>query len=183
MTRVEATDFIRPAVDGTAPRWADLGAGEGVFTAALAALLGAGGHVLALERDRKSLRALREVAARRSPADAPIDVVAADLADLDAIPEFTGARWGGVLLANVLHYFDDPAPVVETVARQLEAGGRIAIVEYDRVTSNPWVPHPLPVDGLARLAARLALPRPRELERRGSRYGSTLYLAAIDLGS
>jgi hypothetical protein len=41
LTADEAISFIRPAVAGRSGDWADLGAGTGTFTAALAAILGA----------------------------------------------------------------------------------------------------------------------------------------------
>ena len=46
----DAVQLIAPAVPAGG-RWADLGAGRGTFTAALARLLGPGGTVYAIERD------------------------------------------------------------------------------------------------------------------------------------
>jgi predicted RNA methylase len=54
MTPDEAIAFIRPAA-GRSGDWADLGAGSGTFTAALAGILGAPHTVAAVERDRKAL--------------------------------------------------------------------------------------------------------------------------------
>jgi hypothetical protein len=47
----EAVALIREAVPRRAGTWADLGAGDGVFTLALAEVLGAGSRIYAVERE------------------------------------------------------------------------------------------------------------------------------------
>ncbi|HUF64736.1 MAG TPA: class I SAM-dependent methyltransferase, partial [Gemmatimonadaceae bacterium] len=80
MTRDEAIDLIRPAVAGHDGDWADLGAGAGTFTAALAELLGARHTVTAVDRDATSLAQLRAVATGLPDMAARVRVLAADLA-------------------------------------------------------------------------------------------------------
>ena len=54
MDNADHVRLLRGAVDpgGT---WADIGAGTGAFTLALAYLLGPGGQVIAVDRDRGAL--------------------------------------------------------------------------------------------------------------------------------
>ena len=48
--------LIRAGVGEQGGRWADIGAGEGAFTLALADLLGPGGQIIAVDRDAGALR-------------------------------------------------------------------------------------------------------------------------------
>ncbi|HEV8235797.1 MAG TPA: hypothetical protein VGP84_14405, partial [Gemmatimonadaceae bacterium] len=60
----DAAQLIAPAIkDGQ--RWADLGAGTGTFTAALARLVGPSGTVHAVEQDATATRALEALARKR----------------------------------------------------------------------------------------------------------------------
>jgi precorrin-6B methylase 2 len=63
MTLADRVALIRPGVErpgGDPPRetWADLGAGSGAFTQALASLVGPGAVIYALDRDERALRSL-----------------------------------------------------------------------------------------------------------------------------
>ena len=57
MDHADHVALIRAAVTETGGTWADIGAGEGAFTLALADLLGPGGRIVAVDRDRKGARA------------------------------------------------------------------------------------------------------------------------------
>ena len=50
MNHIDAFNLIRTGVPGRGGVWADLGAGSGVFTRALADLLGPEGQVFAVDR-------------------------------------------------------------------------------------------------------------------------------------
>jgi 16S rRNA A1518/A1519 N6-dimethyltransferase RsmA/KsgA/DIM1 with predicted DNA glycosylase/AP lyase activity len=96
----QAIAFITPAVrPGSADIWADLGAGTGTFTRALADLIGAGGTVYAVERDKASLTSLARAAAHMPATAAQIYVVAGDFEQGVMLPPLDG-----VLIANALHY-------------------------------------------------------------------------------
>ncbi|CAN5744546.1 hypothetical protein BH23DEI1_BH23DEI1_06140 [soil metagenome] len=67
MEHADALDLIRAAIAPRGGRWADLGAGGGRFTLALAELLGPEGEVHAVDLDpgvERLARAPSEVAAR-----------------------------------------------------------------------------------------------------------------------
>ena len=182
MTTAEAVDFIRPAVPIGGPSvWADLGAGSGVFAEALALLLGPQARVVAVERDPAALRELDRLATDPPPHAATVTVVRGDLDRLGSIPAVADVMLRGALLGNVLHFFADPARLLQSTARLLEPDGRIVVVEYGGATRNRWVPHPVPLDALARLAREQGLAEPRVVAERPSRYQrGALYCAVLE---
>jgi len=62
----DAVALIREAVPRAAGTWADLGAGDGTFTRALARLLGLNSRIYAVDRDAQALAALERWALGRS---------------------------------------------------------------------------------------------------------------------
>ena len=176
MTIGEAIAFIRPAVGPASGAWADIGAGSGTFTEALAAILGPTGSVVAVDRDPGAIAALERltgpVASR-----AAITAVAGDLADLNAIPELGRTALDGVLFATSLHYQPNPEKALATAGSLMRPGGRVVVVEYDRASRNPWVPHPLPTARLRRAFDRAGLGAPEIVARRPSAYQGELYCA------
>lgn len=60
MTLAEAIEFLRPAVDSETLTWADLGAGSGTLTEALAHIVGPSGTVFAVDRDPVAANRLRQ---------------------------------------------------------------------------------------------------------------------------
>jgi ubiquinone/menaquinone biosynthesis C-methylase UbiE len=176
VTVEEAIDLIRPAVRARPnATWADLGAGTGTFTEALAALLGDNGSVLAVDREAAALRALRRLAAHTP--GAAIHVAEGDVRELDAIPQLQREQLDGALFANVLHFVEDPHVVLQQVQQFLRPDGKIVVIEYDRRTPSRWVPFSLPPDALARAARAAGLSEPVEIGRRSSRYQGELYCA------
>lgn len=175
----EAIDLIRPAVPAGSGTWADLGAGTGLFSRALAALLGDGSRVLALDRDARALSALR-LAGRDASAGAEIVPIRGDFQELDSIPELRASALAGALFANALHFAADPARVLARAARLVGDGGRIVVVEYHGRPANPWVPFPVPMDRLAELAAPAGLRSPRIVGQRPSAYGGVMYCAVLE---
>src|SRR4051794_28233962 len=106
MDHADHVGLIRAGIEGAGPRWLELGAGEGAFTLALADLLGPGGDILALDRDRGALRRLEEEMGRRAP-ETELRTSVEDFREALPIGPFDG-----VLAANSLHFVDDPGPVL-----------------------------------------------------------------------
>jgi SAM-dependent methyltransferase len=178
MTHDDAVEFLAAAGPWRGS-WADIGAGTGTFTRALAELIGPQGTVLAIDRETSSIAELARIAGRIDRTAARVSALRGDMHDLSAIVELQPAHLDGVLFANVLHFTSEPEAVLAQTAERLRSDGRIVVVEYDRRTPNPWVPHPLPFDRLADVAGRAGLGAPREVARQPSAFHSEMYCAAL----
>jgi SAM-dependent methyltransferase len=172
MTPAEAQSLLATAIDSEGGVWADLGAGEGTFTRALASLLGADARIYAVERDAAAVESLKRVA-RATPA---IEPVVADFSDSYEPPQLLD----GILLANSLHYQRDAGDVLARLAQSLKPGGRVVLIEYDRRRANQWVPYPIAIASLPALAARAGLSAPAVVARRASIYQGELYVAIAE---
>jgi ubiquinone/menaquinone biosynthesis C-methylase UbiE len=168
MDRSDLIALLRAGVTTKGGRWADLGAGDGAFTFALAQLLGPGAQITAVDRDSGSLKRLA------SGADgAPIETVVADftrplnLSGLD-----------GVVMANSLHFVREKAPVLASVRDTLRPGGILILVEYETDKGNPWVPHPFSFATWQGMAAAAGFEQTQLLHRYPSRYFGSMYSAA-----
>jgi ubiquinone/menaquinone biosynthesis C-methylase UbiE len=156
---------------GEGGTWADLGAGTGAFTLALADLVGPHGVIHAIDRDRAALAELRSAFVSAVP-QAELRVQAADftrrldLADLD-----------GVVMANALHFVEDKTAVLALVRGYLRHGGRLLLVEYDSDRGNAWVPHPLSFETWRDLAADAGFVETRKLATVPSRFLHRIYSA------
>jgi ubiquinone/menaquinone biosynthesis C-methylase UbiE len=152
-------------------RWAELGAGEGNFTKALAGLLGPGAHITAVDRDRGALEVLRSEMGRTCPGTG-LEVQVADfttplhLNDLD-----------GIVMANSLHFVSNKQPVLEAVREMLKPGGRLIVVEYGTDRGNPWVPHPFSYETWQRMSAEADLVGTELIGTVPSRYFGSMYSA------
>jgi ubiquinone/menaquinone biosynthesis C-methylase UbiE len=161
-------DHVALIEDGVGERggqWADLGAGEGAFTLALAELLGPGAHIIAVDKDRQALRAL----------EGGVETLVADFTlplNLDGLD--------GVVMANSLHYVRDKDSVLRSVRAMLRPGGRLIIVEYGTDRGNPWVPYPFTYTQWEDIAARAGFTKTRLLRTVPSRWLGTMYSAVSE---
>jgi SAM-dependent methyltransferase len=167
----DLVDLLRGGVTSKGGRWADLGAGEGAFTLALADLLGPGAHITAVDRDGGAIRGLAAEVGKRFP-ETTIDVVAADFTRPLPLSELDG-----VVMANSLHFVRDKQPVLETVRSMLRRGGHLILVEYGADRGNPWVPHPISYPRWEVLAAQAGFDNTRMLHSVPSRYLGSIYSA------
>ena len=173
------SDHVGLIRDGVAPaggRWADLGAGQGAFTLALADLLGPGGQVTAIDLDGGALRQLSIDLHERFPRT-DLDTLTADFTrDL----HLTGLD--GVLMANALHFVrdrDKPA-VLNRVRAMLKPDGRLVLVEYGADRGNPWVPHPFTYLRWEEMAGAAGLAGTRMLGSVPSRFLGSIYAAVSE---
>lgn len=172
MNHGDHVELLRPAVTpgGT---WADIGAGEGAFTLALADLLGPGGRIVAVDRDGGALRENERAVRSRFPATT-IEVLRADLTGPLTLPDLDG-----IVAANSLHFVprERQEAVVEALAVHLRPGGSFVVVEYDADHGNPWVPHPFSYPSWERIAAAAGLTDTRRIGRVPSRFLGAIYAA------
>jgi SAM-dependent methyltransferase len=163
--------LLRGGVPAPGGVWADLGAGAGAFTLALAELLGPGGEIHAVDRDGRALRQLAEAMRSRFPATVLHTFTADFTRPLDLPP------LDGVVLANALHFVREREATVRLVRDLLRPGGRLLLVEYDTDRGNRWVPYPLAYEGWAALARRAGFAETRRLASRPSRFLGAIYAA------
>lgn len=175
MTDADALDLLRaavPAAEGEV--WADLGAGTGVFSRALAVLAGPAGRVIAVDRDARALASIRGRTAGGGSA-AAVEVLVGDVTQPLALPVLDG-----VVMANVLHFVADAAGVLARVAALLRPGGRLVLIEYEGRRPGPWSPYPVDFARFVELARGAGFTPPHVVARRPSRFGGEIYVAVAD---
>jgi SAM-dependent methyltransferase len=118
MPRLEAALSLR-----TGMVVADVGAGKGQLTLALAKVVGSGGHVFSTEIDPGRLRSLRETVAAAGLGN--ITVVAAMTSE-SGLP---AACCDAIVLRRVYHHLSDPAAINASLLRALRPGGLLAVID------------------------------------------------------
>jgi ubiquinone/menaquinone biosynthesis C-methylase UbiE len=166
--------LLRDGITDGGGKWADLGAGEGAFTLALAELLGPGAHITAVDKDGRALRSIGAEMGKRFPG------VTLEVKTGDFRGDLGLSGLDGVVMANSLHFVRDKEPVVESVRRMLRPEGRLIVVEYGTDRGNPWVPHPFSYPTWEQMAARAGFARTRLLRTVPSRYFGSMYSAVSD---
>jgi SAM-dependent methyltransferase len=166
MNHCDLVGLIEDGVTERGGHWADLGAGEGAFTLALADLLGPGAHITAVDRDAGALKGLAGTAIETKVADFTRPL---GLSNLD-----------GIVMANSLHFVRNTAPVLELVRDMLRPGGKLIVVEYGTDRGNPWVPHPFTYERWERMAAQAGFEKTRPLRTIPSRHLGSMYSAVSE---
>ncbi len=165
MKHADLVALIEGGVGARGGAWADLGAGEGAFTLALADLLGPSAHIVAIDKDARALKSIADrFEVRVADFTRPLD-----LHDLD-----------GVLMANSLHFVRDKQPALEAVHSMVRQGGRLIIVEYGTDRGNPWVPYPFTYEHWETIAARAGFKNTRLLRTVPSRWLGSMYSAVSE---
>jgi ubiquinone/menaquinone biosynthesis C-methylase UbiE len=169
MKLTEAIDLIRPAFAGDVGvhTWADLGCGTGLFTKALASLLGPKGKVYAVDNGDQMIN--QEVGT------AAIEFIKADFI-YDALPF---SFLDGMLMANSLHYVKDKSLLIGKLRHHLLPNGRLIIIEYDTTRANTWVPYPISFDKLSILLADQGFDKIKKTGERSSIYRSEKIYACL----
>lgn len=193
MNHADHVALLRGGVEGwpggrRPPAWADMGAGSGAFTLALAELLGPGALIYAVDRDARALQTLAGEMRRRFPATAlrllpadftgPLDFGGDD--PLAGEGPLDAEGLDGITAANALHFV--PAARQAGVAARwkgyLRPGGRLIVVEYEAARGNRWVPHPLPFARWQETARAAGFEHTRLLADRPSSFLNAFYAAA-----
>ena len=148
----------------------DLGAGPGFFTLPAARLVGASGHVYAVDVEPRMLDLCR----RRAEEAGLTGIETVHSAETQIpLPDATADR---VLIAFVLHEADDVAALLREAARLLRPGVEIAVAEWRKAegTPGPSLDHRIGEDELAGFATQAGL-RPVPTDHRSESY----YLARL----
>lgn len=168
----EAVDLIRNGdleAAKHAARWADLGAGSGLFTRALASLLPASSVVYGVDKKDipDPMRTTNGVELIFRRFDFEKD--GWDMEELD-----------GILMANSLHYVMDKVALVKKMRGYLKKDGVFMIVEYDQnEVISSWVPYPISFAHLVHLFESCGYATIQKLGERPSRYGHRNMYAAL----
>lgn len=107
---------------------ADLGAGPGIFSLALAKAVGPSGKVFAEEVDQAFIDRINQRAQEQRVTN--VQAVLGEFTD----PKLPPAAVDLAFFHDVLHHVDDRAGFLKALAPSLKPAGRIAIVEYDALT-------------------------------------------------
>lgn len=164
--------LLRRGVPAGGGVWADLGAGNGAFTLALAELLGDGGTIYAVDRERGALTALARSLRDRYPA-VDLHATIGDFTQPLALPLLDG-----IVMANSLHFVEAKAPVLALLRGYLQPGGRFIVVEYNTDRGNRWVPYPFSFASWQRLAREAGFAHTELLATRPSSFLGEFYAAA-----
>jgi ubiquinone/menaquinone biosynthesis C-methylase UbiE len=167
-----AVRLIEKGIDrGSAKQvWADLGAGKGLFTQALAKILPEESIVIAIDKDVEALRSLK----------IPSKVITLLTHRGDFTKEELGdKKFDGVLMANSLHFVEDKFSFISRIIRSLKDGGRILLIEYDMNAANPWVPWPISFQALKDLASETEFNSVTKLHEHPSIYNRGNMYSAI----
>lgn len=127
----EAISLIQKGIvpQSSPQTWADLGAGKGLFSAALLSLLPPGSVIHAVDiQKRPNLQ--------HNPS---IIFHQADFVN-DKLPI---PALDGILMANSLHFVRDQVACIKQLKNHLHSMGVIILVEYDTDKGNEWVPYPV----------------------------------------
>jgi predicted methyltransferase len=103
---------------------ADIGAGRGQLTVALAREVGPSGRVYATELDEDRLRDLREAAESAGLANVTVLEAHATRTNLPA------GCCDALVMRRVYHHIRDPRPMNASLLESLKPGGRLAILDF-----------------------------------------------------
>lgn len=171
---MDHSDHVNLLRNGVLPGgvWADLGAGSGAFTLALAELAGPETTIYAVDRDRGALRQLAGAMQTQCPS------VTLHVQMDDFTKPLTLPLLDGVVMANSLHFVRRKEPVLQLVRGYLKPGACLLLVEYNTDGGNIWVPHPLSFSTWQQLANRCGFVSTALLATHPSRFLGEFYAAA-----
>lgn len=170
MTRSEATDLIKSGIyPADMPQtWADLGAGNGLFSQALATQLANGSVIYPID-----------TAAVVKTITSPTSGVSIKPIQMDMTSAELNVRFDGVLMANSMHFVQDQQAFLLKWVNALKPGGRILVVEYDLTEPNPWVPFPISFNALVKLATSVGCREISRLAEKPSLYNHSVIYSAL----
>lgn len=172
---MDHTDHVNLLRGGVAPggTWADFGSGTGAFTLALAELIGPAGVLHSIERDEYAVRQQQRAFHDRFP-DRRVHF---HIADFTRPIRDNVAPLDGLVIANALHFYRQPLPIVQALKAHLNADGRFIVVEYNVEQGNTAVPYPISYERWIDLAKAAGFAHTQLLAARPSRFLKEIYSA------
>ena len=147
---MDHNDHLNLIRNGTANGgvWAEFGSGSGHFTAALAELLGSGGILYSVDKNKHALQTQERRLQRGSSQKlAEIRILASDYTHPLPLPPLDG-----LLMVNALHFQENKITILKRVLGSLKPGGCLLLVEYNTDHGNRWVPYPISYRSWERLS-------------------------------
>src|SRR5574342_22098 len=117
-------------------RLADLGAGDGTFTVALARRVGPSGHVYATEIDADRLADIRQAATKAGLSN--VTVIEGTVSRTN-LPE---ACCDALFSRMVYHHLTDPGAINADIFRALRPGGRLMVIDFEPSGIMTWIGRP-----------------------------------------
>ncbi len=167
MTHVEAVQFLHGLSISEGETWADIGAGTGIFTMALADLLKQG-KIYALDKSPHMLWRL-----------APPEPIMLEVVDANFMSPLPIETVDGMLMANALHYSPQVEDTLRNVLDRLRPGGQFVLIEYETTHANPYVPYPVTLSTFETACSRVGLSAPKQFATRPSQYGHSHIYGAV----
>jgi len=171
MNHNDHVNLLRGGIPAPGGIWADLGAGAGAFTLALADSLGANAQIYAVDQDAGVLRENQRAMRSRFP-DVNVNYITADFTQKLDLPQLDG-----LVMANSLHFHRDKVPILQRVHGYSKSDGRFILIEYNVDSGNTWVPYPLSYSTWAKMAAENGFSQTRQLAAYPSRFLREIYSA------
>lgn len=172
MNHQDHVRLLRNGVTETGGIWADLGAGDGAFTLALAELIGDKGTIYAVDRDEGSLRRLAKAMQGQFP-NVALHTVVGNFERPLQLPMLDG-----IVMANSLHFIRDKKAMLARVRSTLKPTGKLLMVEYNADQGNVWVPHPFSYPTWQRMSRESGFGHTELLATYPSRFLREIYAAA-----
>lgn len=169
MNHADHVNLLRGGIHAKKGLWADLGAGTGAFTLALAELIGPEGSIHVLDRNPISLLENEKAMRARFP-ETTICYVEADITKPLDLPLLDG-----IVMANVLHFQQGQADVVHLLRGYLKPSGRMLVVEYNVRHANSAVPYPVTFERWSQLAKGAGFSHTKLLVTRPSKWLGEIY--------
>ena len=171
MKRKIARELLKKAGIVQNGHWAVYGLAHSECLFALADILGHGGNIEAVGRQK---RRSKNSAEREVPASIRVHEEsfpnAKKFDDLD-----------GILLSHSLHQVENQLKFLAELMLSIKNGGKLIIIDFNSRRGNPWLKYPVPIGRLNWLSRKLNLPKPKILATHKKRFGRVSYLAEIDI--
>ncbi len=169
MELTTAVRLIEKGVSKKSPAqvWADLGAGDGLFTHALGTLIPPSSRIYAIDK--------RVIELNFSITQIELISLTLDFVEDELIIE----PLDGIVLANAIHFVQDKISLLKKLRHTLKPDGRIILIEYDITLGNSWVPYPMNYDSLAALSREVGLKEVKRLGDVPSLYHKNIYAALL----
>jgi ubiquinone/menaquinone biosynthesis C-methylase UbiE len=163
--------LLSPCIEEVGGVWADLGSGEGIFTAVLYEQIGPSSQIYAVDKNQRALKKLKHNFHETYP-EAKIHILHANFTEPLSLPSLDG-----LIMANALHFVKNhqKGRILADLSTTLKPNGKIILVEYNSSRGNCAVPFPLNEDQFIQLARRLHFRRPQIVARAPSSFLGEMY--------